>query len=78
MTKESASKAEPEPDDSPLSGDTDALSLRNTERLRTHLASGSLAAALLAGWEDGDPAQTQARMLAIVNNFHAPKKAGDD
>jgi hypothetical protein len=70
MTEDSAS--EPEPDDPA------PLNLSNTQRLRTHLASGSLAAALLTAWEDGDPAQAQARMLAAANDFHAPKQAGGD
>lgn len=70
MTEESAS--------GPEQDDLAPLTLSNTQRLRTHLASGSLATALLDAWEDGDPAQAQARMLAAVNNFHASKKAGDD
>jgi hypothetical protein len=65
-------ESEPEPDDPA------ALTPSNTQRLRTHLASGSLAAALLTAWEEGDPAQAQARMLAAVNNFHAPKQVADD
>jgi hypothetical protein len=52
--------------------------LNNTQRLRTHLASGSLAAALLTAWEKGDPAEAQARMLAAMTRFHAPKQVADD
>jgi hypothetical protein len=63
---------EPEPDD------LTPVTLSNTQRLRTHLASGSLAAALLTAWEEGDPAQSQTRMLAAVNSFHAPKQTADN
>ena len=54
------------------------MTYKNLVFLRTYLASGSLAAALLTAWGEGDPAQAQARMLAAVNNFHAPKQAADD
>jgi hypothetical protein len=62
----------------PESDDPAAPTPSNAQRLRTHLASGSLAAVLLTAWEEGDPAQAQARMLATVNNFHAPKQAAGD
>jgi hypothetical protein len=56
-------------------GDTMPTTLPNVQRLRAHLAQDSLAAALLAAWEAGEPAQAQVRMLAALHEFHAPKQA---
>ena len=39
---------------------------------------GGLAAALLSAWQDGDPAEGKARMLAALNAFYNPKQSGDD
>ena len=52
--------------------------LTNTQRLRSHLTEGGLAAALLTAWEDGEQTQAQERMLATLHAFHEPKQASDD
>lgn len=52
--------------------------LTNAERLKASLTHGSLAAALFAAWEAGDPSDRQARMLAAVHGFYAPKQDGHD
>jgi hypothetical protein len=66
-----------EPPDPDPSGNHSAPVLSNTQRLRSHLARDSLAAALLTAWETGNPAQAQSRMLAALQAFHGPKQAND-
>lgn len=52
--------------------------LTNAERLKASLPQGSLAAALFAAWEAGDPKDAQARMLAALHGFYAPKQDGHE
>lgn len=71
--------AEPDEQNLPPVDETPGT-LSNTKRLRAQLAIGSLAAALLAAWEDGDARDAQARMLDAVHSFrfHEPKQDGDE
>lgn len=53
--------------------------ITNTERLRTHLADDSLAAALAIAWEQGgDAKQQQNRMLEALKNFSKAKEEAND
>jgi hypothetical protein len=71
--------AEPDEQDLPPVDQTPGT-LSNIKRLRAQLVSGSLAAALLAAWEDGDAQHAQMRMLDAVHSFnlHGPEQDGDD
>jgi hypothetical protein len=51
----------------------------NKERLRIHLTNSGLAWALLAAWEQAEPARRQAVMLAAIHDFYKPLTlAADD
>lgn len=62
----------------PKNDENQPSTLTNAERLRASLAQESLAAALFAAWEAGDPHDAKARMLAALHDFYAPKQDGHD
>lgn len=56
---------------------TTSVPQTNTERLRTHLPTTGLAAALLSAWEETEPADVHKRLMAALIDFYLPEKASD-